>query len=136
MNGDGSDFTTVNGIIADIEVDQDSNRLYFLTRAEDVEEAGTEDSIWRVANASTAINATPVKVTIVGSVGLPVTQANFYPTDMIMDEVNDILYVESENSNLPRRRYHRRYLSLPTRRCRDPRYSDQHDRYALRREGM
>ena len=100
LNGDGSDFTTVNGIIADIEVDEDSDRLYFLTRAEDVNEAGVEDSIWRVDNASTASNATPVKVTIVSSPDFTFTLANFYPTDMIMDEVNNILYVESENSNL------------------------------------
>jgi|GEM_PF-1137814 len=95
LNGNGSDFTTLNGIIADIEIDEDSNRLYFLTRAEDVEENTGEDAIWMIANASTAVNATATKLTLVG-----ITQANFYPEDMTLDEVNNILYVESENSNL------------------------------------
>ena len=53
-----------------------------------------------VANASTASNATPTEVSLVGSPTSPFTLANFYPDDMILDEVNNILYVESENSNL------------------------------------
>jgi Ca2+-binding RTX toxin-like protein/6-phosphogluconolactonase (cycloisomerase 2 family) len=88
-------ITTSNGIIADIEIDRDSDRLYFLTRSVQVNEAGGNDSIWVVANASTAVNATPTKLTLVGIVA-----SDFYPQDMTLDEVNNILYVESENSNL------------------------------------
>lgn len=99
MNGNGSDFTTTNGIVADIEVDEDSNRLYILARSEDVEESGVEDSLYVVFNASTASNVTPTEVTL-STGNFTFTLANFYPGDMTLDEVNNILYIESENSNL------------------------------------
>src|SRR5690606_20608040 len=97
LNGDGADFTTLNGIISDVEIDEDSDRLYFITRAEDVNENTGEDAIWMISGASTASGATATKLTLSGT---GFVQADFYPEDMTLDEVNNILYVESENSNL------------------------------------
>jgi hypothetical protein len=94
LDGDGSEFTTLNGIIVDIEVDVDSDRVFFTTHAEDPDDAVGEDAIWMVANASTADGTLPaVKVTLVG-----VNLTDFYPGDIAYDDVNNILYVESENS--------------------------------------
>jgi len=98
------DFNTLNGIIQDVEVDVDSDRVYFSTHAEEVDEGGAggdpEDAIWMVANASTAVNATPTKLALsAGTFAASFVTTNFYPGDMVLDEVNNILYVESENSN-------------------------------------
>ncbi|MDP3895478.1 MAG: DUF4347 domain-containing protein [Mesorhizobium sp.] len=94
LDGDGSDFTTLNGIIVDVEVDSDSDRVFFTTHAENVSDPNGEDAIWMIANASTANGtANAVKVTLTG-VGFDIN--TFYPGDMVLDEVNNILYVESE----------------------------------------
>ncbi|EJL33128.1 hypothetical protein PMI01_02288, partial [Caulobacter sp. AP07] len=93
LDGDGTDFTTLNGIITDVEIDVSSNRAYFITHAEDTFDPAAENAIWMVANASTTTGASnAVKVTVVG-----VTAADFYPGDMTLDEVNNILYIETEN---------------------------------------
>jgi len=94
LDGDGSDFTTLNGIIVDVEVDVDSDRIFFTTHAEEPGDPAGEDAIWMVANASTADGTLPaVQLTLVG-----VNLADFYPGDIAYDEVNNVLYVESEHS--------------------------------------
>ncbi|KRA66514.1 hypothetical protein ASD79_04420 [Caulobacter sp. Root655] len=93
LDGDGTDFTTANGIITDVEIDVSSNRAYFLTHAEDTFDPAAENALWMVASASTTNGSgNAVQVAVVG-----VTAADFYPGDMTLDEVNNILYIESEN---------------------------------------
>ena len=93
LDGDGVDFTTLNGIIIDVEVDVDSDRVFFTTHAEDTGDPVGEDAIWLVANASTADGtANAVKLTLVG-----VNLNDFYPGDLAYDEVHNVLYVESEH---------------------------------------
>ncbi|URK89214.1 hypothetical protein LP421_30100 (plasmid) [Rhizobium sp. RCAM05350] len=95
LDSDGTDFTTLNGIITDVEIDVDSNRAYFITHAEEPADPAAENAIWMVANASTTNGSSnAVKVTVVG-----VNAADFYPGDMTLDEVNNILYIETENVN-------------------------------------
>jgi VCBS repeat-containing protein len=93
LDGDNSDFTTLNGIVTDVEIDVDSNRAYFITHAEDTFDPAAENAIWMVANASTTNGSSnAVQVVVSG-----VTAADFYPGDMTLDAVNNILYIESEN---------------------------------------
>jgi len=95
LDGNGTDFTTLNGIITDVEIDISANRAYFITHAEDTFDPDAENAIWMVASASTTNGGSnAVKVTVVG-----VTAADFYPGDMTLDEVNNILYIETENNS-------------------------------------
>ena len=98
LDGDGADFPTLpNGIILDVEVDQASDRVFFATHQENVGGANHEDdAIWVITNASTASNVTPTKVTLSGA---GFNSALFYPGDIVLDEVNNILYVESEQTD-------------------------------------
>jgi 6-phosphogluconolactonase (cycloisomerase 2 family) len=100
LDGDGSDFPTLpNGVICDVEVDQASDRIFFATHQEAPDGSGAlglhdeDDAIWVITNASTAVNVTPTKVTLSG---IPGAATLFYPEDIVLDEVNNILYVESE----------------------------------------
>lgn len=95
LDGDGVDFTTLNGIIQDVEVDVDSDRIFFTTHAEDTTDDTGEDAIWMVASASTADGSLDaIKLTLVG-----VDLTDFFPGDIAYDEVNNVLYVESEHTN-------------------------------------
>src|ERR1700742_1492010 len=103
LDGNGSDFPTLpNGIILDVEVDQASDRIFFVTHQEEPSGGGAlglrdeDDAIWVITNASTASNVTPTKVTLSGA---GFDSALFYPGDIVLDEVNNILYVESEQAD-------------------------------------
>ncbi|MGO4831050.1 beta strand repeat-containing protein, partial [Rhizobiaceae sp. 2RAB30] len=95
LDGNGVDFTTLNGFIYDVEVDSSRGLVYFTTQEE--EPAGGspgESAIW-VINASATGSTPATKVTLSG-LSAPL---NFYPGDFVIDEARHILYVESEETD-------------------------------------
>ncbi|BCH33357.1 hypothetical protein MesoLjLc_52870 [Mesorhizobium sp. L-8-10] len=95
LDGDGVDFTTLNGFIYDVEVDSSRGLVYFTTQEEEPGGGSPgESAIW-VINGSATGSTPATKVTLSG-LSAPL---NFYPGDFVIDEARHILYVESEETD-------------------------------------
>jgi hypothetical protein len=86
-----------NGYIIDVEVDPSTDLVYFTTESQTPFGSGgydpAQNAIWFVPQG--ADNAVAVQVTLVG---LPLG-SHFYPGDMVLDQGERRLYVESEEQD-------------------------------------
>ena len=95
--GEPDSFGATNGFIYNVEVDSSRSLVYFTTQ--DRRPGGPsnpDNAIW----VTSATNNGTVNATQVTLSGGGFNQTTFYPGDMVLDEVNHIIYVESEQGEL------------------------------------